>query len=734
MDEIKIVGVVTEIIYQNPDNSYTVCEIESEEEGIFAATGYMPYLSVGETVSLSGRWVEHADYGEQFKAESYETLLPTDEDAILRYLSSGIIAGVGPSTAKNLVAHFGKETLEIMLNEPNRLSEIRGISPKKAEKIGTAFLEIQSTQGIVIYLQQFNIGATVAMRAQKMLGRHALEKIKENPYVLVDGVDGIGFKTADGIAFYQGMPKNSPVRIKHGIKYLLTEAAFKSGHTYLPKGILLDAAEKLLEVSSDEAADGICALALTNNVYVENTENGERVSLALFHSAERQVASRLLSMSHTLPQIIPDRQEIDEIISKVENERGIELAIEQRDAVVAAAERSCMVITGGPGTGKTTILRVIIELMDKMSMKIALAAPTGRAAKRISEMTGREAKTIHRMLGMKPSEEDSFAYNENNPLDADVIIVDEASMIDILLMKALLSAVKPGAKLILCGDADQLPSVGPGNVLRDIIASGEVKTVALKNIFRQASESLIVTNAHRINGGEMPTLDRKDMDFFFLSRNTGEVITQTVTELYKTRLPKSYNVDAISKIQVLSPSKKGAAGTIALNKELQFAMNPPDILKAEHCYGNTTFRVGDKVMQIKNDYDIVWTRADGEIGTGIFNGDMGIIESISLKDKLMTIIFDDREVEYPFCNLDRLELAYAITVHKSQGSEFPIVILPVTAFAPMLMCRNLLYTAVTRAQSLVVMVGRADEVEKMVKNNLRHRRYTALTERLSAAG
>lgn len=733
MEDVKIVGVVTEIIYQNPDNSYTVCEIESEEEGIFAATGYMPYLSVGETVSLSGRWVEHADYGEQFKAESYETLLPTDEDAILRYLSSGIVAGVGAATAKNLVAHFGKDTLEIMLNEPNRLSEIRGISPKKAEKISAAFLEIQSTQGIVIYLQQFNIGATVAMRAQKMLGRHALEKIKENPYILVDGVDGVGFKTADGIAFYQGMPKNSPVRIKHGIKYLLSEAAFKSGHTYLLKDVLTDAAAKLLDVSQDAAADGITSLALVNSVYIENAEGCERVSLALFHSAETQVARRLSSMANSLPKIIPTRQEIDEVIAKVGNEKGIELAPEQRDAVVMAAERSCMVITGGPGTGKTTILRVIIELMDKMSMKIALAAPTGRAAKRISELTGREAKTIHRMLGMKPSEEDSFCYNEGNPLDADVIIVDEASMIDILLMKALLSAIKPGAKLVLCGDADQLPSVGPGNVLRDIIASGKIKTIALKNIFRQAEASLIVTNAHRINRGDMPTLDRKDMDFFFLSRNGGDIITQTVTELYKTRLPKSYKVDAISKIQVLSPSKKGAAGTIALNKELQFAMNPPDMLKPEYRHGNTIFRVGDKVMQIKNDYDIIWTRADGEVGCGIFNGDMGIIESISLKDKLMTVIFDDREVEYPFANLDRLELAYAITVHKSQGSEFPIVILPVTAFAPMLMCRNILYTAVTRAQELVVMVGRAEEVEKMVKNNLRHKRYTSLSERLSTA-
>lgn len=731
MEEIKIVGVVTEIIYQNPDNSYTVCEIESEEEGIFAATGYMPYLNVGETVALTGAWVEHSDYGEQFKTESYETLLPTDEESILRYLSSGIVAGVGVATAKNLVSHFGSKTLEIMLNEPSKLSEIRGISPKRAEKIGTAFLEIQSVQGVVLYLQQFNIGTATAMLVQKTFGKNALEKIKENPYILSDVIDGIGFKTADGIAFYQGVPKNSPLRICHGIKFLLSEAAFKSGHTYLSRERLAAVATEMLDVTQAEADDGICELALSGDVYIEGSADGERVALALFYKAENKVAVRLASMSRTLPKIIPSRQEIDEVIEKTSLEKGILLAEEQKKAVTLAAERSCLVVTGGPGTGKTTILRVIIDLMDKMSMKIALAAPTGRAAKRISELTGREARTLHRLLGMKTKDgEDGFAHNEKNPLDADVIIVDEASMIDILLMQALVGAVRQGAKLILCGDADQLASVGPGNVLRDIIESGAVETVALKHIFRQAQESLIVTNAHRINRGEMPILDKKDMDFFFLKRHGGEIITQTITELYKTRLPKSYKVNAVSEIQVLSPSKKGSAGTVALNRELQYAMNPPDMLKAEYRHGATIFRVGDKVMQIKNDYDIIWTRADGEVGCGIFNGDMGVIRSISLRDKLMTVIFDDKEVEYPFSSLDRIELAYAVTVHKSQGSEFPIVILPITSFAPMLMCRNLLYTAVTRARDMVVIVGRREELEKMVNNNLRHKRYTSLAERI----
>ncbi len=731
MEDVKIVGIVAEIIYQNSENGYTVCEIDSEDEGIFTATGYMPYLSVGETIALFGLWTEHPDYGEQFKASRYESLLPTDSEAILKYLSSGIITGIGMATAKNIVAHFGDDTFEVMLKNPERLAEIRGISPKKAVKIGEAFLELQSMQGTVMYLQQFNIGASVAMRVQKMFGQTAVDKIKENPYVLVDFVDGIGFRTADEIAFFQGMPKNSPVRIRHGVKYILKDAGYSGGHTYLTEEQLVALSVKKLDITDAEAKDGISSLALSHSVYIESFDGEKRVSLASLYSSEAYVARRIWSMAHSLPSYIPEQAVIDEVIRKAEETEGITLADEQKMAITMSAERSCMIITGGPGTGKTTIIKTIISLMRKMAQEIVLAAPTGRAAKRMTAVTGIEAKTLHRLLGVVPSEDEmTFTYNEQNPLTADVIIVDEASMIDIQLMSSLLQAIKQGAKLILCGDADQLPSVGPGNVLRDIIASGQVRTIALKHIFRQASESLIVVNAHKINNGEMPILTARDKDFFMLKRRMGEHITQTVTDLYKTRLPRSYNLEPVSKIQVLSPTKKGASGTISLNRELQYAMNPPDILKAEHRSGNTIYRVGDKVMQIKNDYDIMWQKENGEVGAGIFNGDMGIIADISLKDKMMTIIFDDKEVEYPFANLDRLDLAYAVTVHKSQGSEFPVVILALASFAPMLMYRNLLYTAVTRAKDLVVIVGRSEEIKRMVENADTHIRLTSLKERL----
>lgn len=734
MNEVKIEGTVVEIIYQNPDNGYTICEVNNEKEGMFTATGCMPYLSVGESVSLTGNWVEHPDYGEQFRTEHYETILPTDETSILRYLSSGIVAGIGAATAKNIVAHFGADTLDVMLKTPQKLAEIKGISPKRAEKIGASFLELQATQGIVMYLQQFNIGAALAMRVQQALGRGAVELIKENPYVLAESVEGIGFKTADEIAFFHGMPKNSPKRIKAGIKHILMTAAYNSGHTYLPKEMLCEQVMKMLDVSAEECEDAISALVLIHSVYTEQQGEEARCMLAPFYSAEHYVARRLASMSATKPKFAAKEDEVEKIIEEAESEEGIELAAEQKQAVKTAVDCSCMVITGGPGTGKTTIIKTILRVMEHMKQKIALAAPTGRAAKRMSTVTGYEAKTIHRMLGVKAAPDrggTTFSHDENEPLDADVVIVDEASMIDIQLASSLLHAVKPGAKLILCGDADQLPSVGPGNVLRDIIASGAVATISLGHIFRQAEESLIVVNAHKINKGEMPKLDEKNRDFFFLSRYSPDIIAQTVTELYKIRLPRSYKIDPVAKIQVLSPSKKGAAGTIALNRELQYAMNPPDMLKTEYRYGNATYRVGDKVMQVKNNYDIVWTREDGESGSGIYNGDIGIIVSMSLKDKTMNIIFDDeREVEYPFSDLDRLELAYAITVHKSQGSEFSVVLLPVCAYAPMLMYRNLLYTAVTRAKDMVVIVGRAEEVARMVRNNMQHKRYTGLYDKL----
>lgn len=727
----KIVGTVAEIIYQNGENGYTVVEIESEESGIFTATGYMPYLSVGENISLSGKWVDHIDYGEQFKADSYETLLPTDENAIVSYLSSGIVPGIGPATAKNLVAHFGSETLNIMLQNPKKLSEIRGISPKKAKKIGEDFFSIQSMQGIVMYLQQFNLSASLAVRIQKELGKNAVEKIKQNPYILSDSVEGIGFKTADEIAFFQGMPKNSPVRIRYGIKYILTESAFSGGHTYLEEKELIDYSASRLSVTKEEAENGVSILLAEKAVELFESGGERRLSLRIFAHSEDYIARRIMSMRYSLPSYMPTDEQIEKVISECEERSGITLSDEQKTAVKAVAETSVSIITGGPGTGKTTIINTIIALMQEINQDVVLAAPTGRAAKRMTAVTGKDAKTLHRLLGFKQKGDGAeFTYDESNPLEADVIIVDEASMIDVLLMSALLKAVKPGAKLVLSGDADQLPSVGPGNVLGDIIKSGTVKTISLTNIYRQAGESLIVMNAHKINKGIMPELNSKNKDFFFLKRHAPEIIAQTVVELYKTRLPHSYGINPISAIQVISPSKKGDCGTENLNRELQFAMNPPDMLRPEYKRGKTIFRVGDKVMQIKNDYDIMWSKENGEVGSGIFNGDMGIIADIMLKDKFMTIIFDDKEVEYPFSELDKIDLAYAITVHKSQGSEFPFVIIPASSFAPMLMYKNLLYTAVTRAKDMVIMVGRERDVERMVRNKALYERKTMLMSRI----
>ena len=732
MNELKIIAMVEGIIYQNGENGYTVCDVGNEDDGLFTAVGYMPYINEGERVELTGNWTTHPDYGEQFLVSSYLTDLPVEENEIIKYLSSGAVAGVGAATAKNLVAHFGEKTLEIMLNEPTRMIEIKGISPKRAEKIHQSFAELQSVQAIVIFLQQFNISPSVAMRVQKVYGQQAVEKIKQNPYLLTDMPDPVSFKTADSIAFFYGFEKNNPLRIKHGIKSILMNAAYTAGHTYLPMPVLVKESARALTISEEEAQNGINELALAHVVYLENGQEGARCVPQSFYTAENYVARRLCSMSIKNPAYSTSGIDIKEIIEKAEDDCRIILAPEQLKAVETAIESSCMVITGGPGTGKTTIIKAIIKVMESLSQKIALTAPTGRAAKRMSEVTGCEAKTIHRLIGIRPDGDGTKAtHNENDPLSEDVIIADEASMIDISLMSALLHAIKPGAKLILCGDANQLPSVGPGNVLKDIIASGAVESISLSHIFRQARESLIVMNAHRINNGEMPELTRTDKDFFFMARRNPVSIVTTITQLYSNRIPRSYGIDPVSKIQVLTPSKKGTAGTRSLNQELQHELNPPDILKAEYERGKTTFRVGDKVMQIKNDYDIAWIRENGEVGQGIFNGDIGIIESISLKDKVMTILFDeDKEVEYPFVNLDKLELAYASTVHKSQGSEFPVVIIAASSFAPMLMTRNLLYTAVTRAKDMVIIVGSAEEIAKMVKNNNQHKRYTGLCERM----
>ncbi len=733
-DIIQISGCVSEIIFMNDENGYTVCEIDSVREGMFTATGYLPYINEGDNVMLTGEWVIHPDYGEQFKVSSFEKVMPADEESIYRYLATGIVKGIREATAKKLVEKFGNKTLEVMLNEPVKIAEIKGISKKKAQEIGEAFLKLQSVQSIVMFLQGFGISANYAIKIHKILGVNAVELIKKNPYILAEKVDGISFKTADNIAFMTGIAKNSPERIRTGLKYILTSAAYASGHTYLPKSLLTEDAAYHLQITEEEAESGIASLMCSHELYTDDADSDTACYLTSFMSAENYIAARLASLSENEQKFGLTDAESENFIDTVEKEEGIKLASEQRHAVITALKSSCCVITGGPGTGKTTAINTIIKLMQELKLNIALAAPTGRAAKRMSEVTGQEAKTIHRLLGVIADNENAFTHDENNPLAADVVILDEVSMVDVSLMYAFLRAVKSGARVIFSGDADQLPSVGPGNVLHDIIDSGIVPVIRLERIFRQAEESLIVVNAHRINKGELPELSAKDKDFFFLRRRDSEQTAATITDLYKNRLPSSYKINPISSIQVLSPSKKGAAGTIMLNKALQHAVNPPDILKTQYQHGKVIFRVGDKVMQIKNNYDLPWMRENGEYGTGIFNGDMGIISEISSKDKMMTIIFDDdKEVEYQFAYLDELDLAYAVTVHKSQGSEFPIVVVPVCGFAPALMCKNLLYTAVTRAKSMVILVGSEAAVERMVKEKNIKKRYTGLADKLKKA-
>lgn len=728
----ELTGTVVEIIYTNPDNGYTVCDIENQDEGLFTATGYMPYVSEGEELKMTGSWVSHPDYGEQFKVDYYETLLPRDEEAVVRYLASGIVSGVREATAKRLVEHFGPQLLDIMLTEPERLSELKGISKERAKKIGESFARLQSMQNIVMFLQQYHISANLAMRVHQTLGRNAVELIEKNPYILAERVEGISFKTADNIAFVRGIPKNSAERIRAGIKYMLSNAAYTSGHTYLPKSVLIEHAAYTLNIDEAEVENGLDVLMLEKDIYLDQVNGHDVYYLTPFLTAELYVARRIASMAETEQKFTMPEEEVLTLMEEISAEEGIGLASEQREAVITAARESCMVITGGPGTGKTTAIKTIIRLMERLKLEVALAAPTGRAAKRMSEVTGLEAKTLHRLLGVqRDSDRQVFTKNEENPLSADVIIVDEMSMVDIVLMHAFLRAVKPGARVIFAGDADQLPSVGPGNVLKDIIAGGIVPVIRLEHIFRQAQESLIVVNAHRINHGELPELGGRDSDFFFLRRSNSMSVLQTVVDLYKNRLPNSYGLNPLSDIQVLSPSKKGTAGVLNLNQELQAAVNPEDMAKPQYQYGRTVFRMGDKVMQTKNNYDIPWTRGNGEVGAGIFNGDMGIIENISVRDKMMTILFDDdKEVEYLFSYLDELELAYAITVHKSQGSEFPVVIMPMCNFPPMLLCRNLFYTAVTRARELVVLVGGEKPMVQMVRNNTERERFTGLSQKL----
>lgn len=728
----EIRGIVESVVYRNDGNGYTVVELSCEDGKLVTAVGSAPPLSEGETLVLRGEWTYHKEFGRQFAFSSLEENLPADTDGILRYLSSRTVRGVGPVTALKIVNRFGIDTFDVIENHPEWLADIPGITLKKAGDISASFREQTGIRGVMMFCRDY-LGTGEVTKVYKQYGAGAVGVIRDNPYVLCAGEFGIGFDKADEIAASIDYPKDSINRIESGLVYVLTFNSRVNGHTCLPREKLISAAMQVLSLPPDTVAttldrlldDGRLALFSAGGVdYIMTTEVAEE---------EDFIARRLNEMNRQIVALTPSDCEM--MILKAENENGLRYAEQQRRAIREALTCGMVVITGGPGTGKTTIVKAIISIFESLGMSTVLSAPTGRAAKRLSEATGKEAKTVHRMLEMErggDGEEVRFNRNKTNPLDEDIIIVDEASMIDLSLMNALLLAVRRGARLVMIGDTDQLPSVGAGNILGDIITSGAVNTVKLTDVFRQASESMIITNAHRINHGEIPILNKVNSDFFFVCRENEKTIPATVLSLITERLPRTYGDGIRDKVQVISPSKKGSGGIEILNHELQEKLNPPSEFKREKNAHGIIFREGDKVMQTVNNYDIEWEK-NGAEGTGIFNGDIGIIERIDTQNARMIINFDDRTARYGFDLLGDLELAYAITVHKSQGSEYPVVIVPMYSAPPMLETRNLLYTAVTRAKEMVILVGRSDIPARMVANNREIMRYTTLSYKLAQA-
>ena len=726
----KLEGTVEQIIYSNEENGYTVCDM-SVEDDVVTIFGIIPMLAEGDSLCVFGKWVHSPKYGRQFSVEQYERVMPADVASILKYLSSRAIKGIGPKTAVKIVEAFGEDSFDVIENHPEWLADtIKGISLKSARAAQESFREQAGIRNAMIFFRDY-FGVSTTVKIYKRWGSAAVDVAKKNPYRLCNEIDGIGFERADALAQGIGMQNDNFDRVTSGLYYVLQRSASQNGHVCLPRAELCKEATELLGADIETCDKGISELLRVERFKYIIYDDVQYIYTKHDYDDEKYIAQKLVMLDKMCPAV--DVGDIDRFIKKEEVRAGVQYATLQKEAIASALRYGVMVLTGGPGTGKTTVVRALIRIFESMELSVALAAPTGRASKRLSEATSSEAKTIHRLLEMGYESDGTavFKRNEFDFLDEDVIIVDEASMIDNSLMSALLKAIKMGARIIIIGDSDQLPSVGAGNVLHDIIESRRFATVCLTEIFRQAEESLIIRNAHAINAGKMPELSVKDNDFFFLKRFDDREIANTVTELCQNRLPKAYGEMAKSGLQVICASRKGESGTETLNIILQAALNPPHRAKREYKFREKVFREGDRIMQTRNNYDLVWERTlDSKEGNGIFNGDIGNIVSINANEGYMEMIFDDKKVMYDISMLDDIEHAYAITVHKSQGSEYPIVVMPMCSAAQMLLTRNLLYTAVTRAQKMVVLVGREDIVQKMVENDKHVLRYTGLERRL----
>lgn len=725
----EINGTVSAVIFRNDENGYGVVKLELDSGEKVTAVGCLPYIAPGEMLSAEGAWMTHAQHGRQFKIEQCSRLLPTSAEAIYEYLAGGTVRGIGPATAALIVDRFGDKALDVLEMQPEKLAEIKGISSSKAKDISAGFKKQAGVRRLTEFLCSYGIQPVFALRMFKFYGNSAIEVVHENPYILASSHIGASFAEADSLALALGLDGDSLNRVCAAVVFELVHNS-GNGHCFIPRGKLTMATSQLIGVAHEIVEDAVDKLAETGEIVCCTVAGLDACYLAPLYEAETYTANRIKSMCRAKAE---RKVDITSIVLRLEAANYIEYAPMQREAIALAAQNRMLVITGGPGTGKTTILKAVLALYDELELETYLAAPTGRAAKRMSELCGTEASTIHRMLGAKMSEDGEtvvFGKDEEDKLACDALIIDECSMVDITLMHAILKALKPDCRILLVGDADQLPSVGPGNVFSDIIRSGVVPTVHLTEIFRQKADSRIVRNAHMIDRGEHPDFNENSGDFFRLRRMQGGSCVDTIVELCKKRLPENMKIPS-NQIQVLSPSRKGETGTVNLNKCLQAALNPPDEGKKEKLFGETVFRVGDRVIQIKNNYDIAWKDKLGKSGMGIYNGDIGTIVEIDTVSEYLKVDYDDRTALYGFEMLNELEHAWALTVHKSQGSEYRAVILSLNPVAQLLLTRSVLYTAVTRAKELLIMVGDDNVAHRMIDNHKQSRRYSALRIRLT---